>query len=248
MLEDRIKNYRDKEEISFDDMLHVTVELEQIMKEKDKFKDVLSKIEGFRSTAGDGLRQERYVLVETLSRACEKAAAAQNKDVAFVVEELEDSILENGPRRVIKEVLTQLVRNSVYHGIESPEERQAKGKGRGTITLSITRNEDAIHLKLSDDGAGLDFAKIRETAHSLKLLPASGNGNDTNQLLQVIFSPGFSTAGKTDVHAGRGIGLNLVRERIRELRGSIKLSSEPGKGTSFNIFIPCEPAVESKAS
>ncbi|MDR2211350.1 MAG: hypothetical protein LBO65_07825 [Spirochaetaceae bacterium] len=248
-LEDTIRDYRDKDEVLFDDVLHVTVELNSIMKEKDKFSDAMDKIQAFRSTAGGGgLRQDRYVLVETLSRACEKAAASQSKDVVFIVDELEDSILENGPRRVIKEVLTQLVRNSVYHGIEAPEERQAKGKGRGTIRLSITGENGLIHLKLSDDGRGLDFSKIRKKAQSLKLLPAGGTGDDTNQLLQVIFSPGFSTADKADVHAGRGIGLNLVRERIRELQGSIKLSSEPGKGTAFNIFIPLEPAAESKAS
>jgi two-component system chemotaxis sensor kinase CheA len=150
---------------------------------------------------------------------------------------------------VIKEVLTQLVRNSVYHGIEIPEEREAAGKDReGTIRLSIKQEKGIIHLKLSDDGKGLNFAKIREKALDLKLLQKTEDAENKNQLLQIIFSPGFSTADSADMHAGRGIGLNLVRERVRDLHGSIKLSSETGKGTTFNIYLPLDIKTVEKAS
>jgi two-component system chemotaxis sensor kinase CheA len=246
-LENVIKKFRDDEDVSFENVLHVTVELEKIMKEKDKFRLIIDKIEAFKTTAG-GRRRDRYVLVETLTKACEKAAIDQNKDVAFNIDELDGSILEHGPRRIIKEVLTQLVRNSVTHGIELPEERKAAGKdGQGTIRLSITRENELIHLKLSDDGKGLDFNKIRERALSQNLL-SKEDANNKNHLLQVIFAPGFSTADSADLHAGRGIGLNLVRERVKELKGSIKLSSEPGKGTTFNLLIPLEEPTENKAS
>jgi two-component system chemotaxis sensor kinase CheA len=249
-LENTIKQNQENEEVLFNDVLHIAVELERIMKETDKFRDTIRKIESFRiSTGGSRENQEKYVLVETLSKTCDKAAAAQNKIVKFTVEDMEGTVLENSPRRAIKAVLTQLVRNSVYHGIESPEERKALGKdGAGNIRLSITREDGQIRLQLSDDGRGLDFSKIRDKALKLNLLPKPEEG-DTNQLLKIIFSPGFSTADEADLYAGRGIGLNLVKERIRELRGSIKLSSEPGKGTAFNIFIPVESdAAESKVS
>jgi two-component system chemotaxis sensor kinase CheA len=136
-------------------------------------------------------------------------------------------------------VLTQLIRNSVYHGIETPEDREAAGKDReGSIKLSIKYIDNKIHIKLSDDGRGLDFDKIRKKAESLHLFQNPEDAKDKNHLLQAIFSAGFSTAEEADMHAGRGIGLNLVRERIRDLHGSIKLQSEPGKGTVFNIYIP----------
>ncbi|MDR2470485.1 MAG: hypothetical protein LBD09_00025 [Treponema sp.] len=250
-LETKIKEIRDKEgdEIIFEDVLHVTVEIERIMKEKDKFRDTISKIESFNATAGGNRRQDRYVLVETLTKACDKAAAALDKRVRFSVDELDGIVLEYGPRRVIKEVLTQLVRNSVYHGIETPEERQNAGKdSQGTIRLSIKYDGSKVHIKLSDDGRGLNFDKIREKALGLKILKPEDAG-DRNHLLQAIFAPGFSTADAADMHAGRGIGLNLVRERIKDLRGSIKLQTEPGKGTVFNVFIPLETAaVMGKAS
>jgi two-component system chemotaxis sensor kinase CheA len=245
-LETKIKNIREQAEIPFEDVLHVTVELERIMQEKDKFKETIDKIHAFKAASGESRRQDRHVLVETLNKACEKAAAAMNKKARFVLEDIDGIVLEYGPRRIIKEVLTQLVRNSVYHGIESPEDREAAGKNReGTVKLSIKYFDGKIHIKFSDDGRGLDFDRIREKAESLHMFKTPEEAGDKNHLLQVIFAPGFSTAEEADVHAGRGIGLNLVRERIRDLHGSIKLQSEPGKGTVFNIFIPMEiaPAV-----
>jgi two-component system chemotaxis sensor kinase CheA len=243
-LETKIKDLRDRDEVSFEDVLHITLELEKIMKEKDKFRDTIEKIQSFKAGAGDSRRQDRYVLIETLTKACEKASEALNKKVRLVVEDIDGIVLENGPRRVIKEILTQLVRNSVYHGIESPEDREAGGKDRtGTIKLFIKSiGNNKIHIRLADDGRGLDFEKIRKKAEALHLLKNDAAANDKNHLLRIIFSPGFSTAGEADVYAGRGIGLNLVKERIRDLNGSIKLQSEPGKGTAFNIFLPMEPA------
>ncbi|MDR2094567.1 MAG: hypothetical protein LBP76_03510 [Treponema sp.] len=248
-LETEIKNIHDKEEVSFEDVLHFTLELEKIMKEKDKFRETIGKIQAFRAGFGSGRRQDRYVLIETLTKACEKAALALHKKVKFIVEDIDGIVLEYGPRRIMKEVLTQLVRNAVYHGIESPDERQSRGKDpEGLIRLSIKKADNRIHLKLSDDGKGLDFEKIRRTAASRNMLKNPEDG-DKNQLIQVLFLPGFSTADNADVHAGRGIGLNLVKERVRGIGGSIKLQSETGKGTVFNIYIPLDLSqVENKAS
>jgi two-component system chemotaxis sensor kinase CheA len=236
-LENKIKDIRDKEDINFEDVLHITVELETIMREKDKFRETITRLQSFKG--GDSRRQDRYVLIETLNKACEKAAAAQNKKAKLIIEDIAGIVLEHGPRRIIKEVLTQLVRNSVYHGIEEPEERENQGKNpEGQIKLSIKFDNDTIHIKLGDDGRGLDFERIRRKAEGLHMLHNKAEGKDKSYLSQVIFAPGFSTAETADVYAGRGIGLNLVKEKIRELRGSIKLQTEPGKGTCFNLFIP----------
>jgi two-component system chemotaxis sensor kinase CheA len=246
LLETKISALREREDITFEDVLHLTLEMERIMKEKDKFRDTIEKIQSFNMAVGSSRRQDRYVLVETLTTACEKAAAALHKKVNLVIEEIDGIVLEKGPRRVIKETLTQLVRNSVYHGIESPDEREAQGKDQtGSIRISIKHTNEKIHIKLADDGKGLDYEKIRKKARDLNMLKNEEDGRDKNQLLQFIFAPGFSTADDTDVHAGRGIGLNLVRERIRDLHGSIKLQSETGKGTVFNIFLPMQPAAVS---
>ena len=94
-----------------------------------------------------------------------------------------------------------------------------------------------IHVKLADDGRGLDFDQIREQALSKNLIKQE-DADNRNVLLNVIFSPGFSTSKTEGLHAGRGIGLNLVRDRVRDAKGTIKLQTELDKGTAFNIFLP----------
>jgi len=134
----------------------------------------------------------------------------------------------------------QLIRNSAIHGIESPDVRAGKGKNEtGIIKLSIKLTEDHqnINIKLSDDGQGLNYKKIAEKALSKKLIkPEDANNHDI--LMKAIFAPGFSTAETEGVHAGRGIGLNLVRDRLKEINGTIKLRSEADKGTLFLLSVP----------
>jgi len=132
----------------------------------------------------------------------------------------------------------QLVRNSVAHGIETPEDRIAGGKDEtGIIRLSVKVAGGNVHVKLGDDGRGLDYRKIAEKALRLNMIKPE-NANDKRALLKVIFSPGFSTAEAEGIHAGRGIGLSLVQDRVRNGKGSIKVQSKAGKGTVFNIFFP----------
>jgi two-component system chemotaxis sensor kinase CheA len=238
-LESEIKKIRDKEHIDFEDTLHITVEIEQIMKEKDRFQQILEKIQSFKIS--DARSQDEYVLIQTLLRACGKAARDLEKKAELVIDAVDPQAIKEGPRRVIKEVLMQLIRNSVYHGIEKPEERAALGKDEtGKIHLSISLEGDKIRIILADDGSGLNFGEIREKARDLNLLKDAANAGDNKFLAQLIFSPGFSTAGDAGFHAGRGIGLSLVRDRLHDINGSIKLQTEQGKGTVFHIVVPRE--------
>jgi two-component system chemotaxis sensor kinase CheA len=241
-LESDIKKLRESEtDVPFDDMLHLTVEIEKLAQEKDGFKDVLDKINSFK-VAGAGQRQNQYVLIESLAKTTSRASSDMGKDVQFVANDVDSEAIDKGPRRVMKEVLMQLIRNSVVHGIETPEERRAKGKNEtGTIRLSIKTDGKQIHVKLMDDGRGLDFDKISKKALSLNMIKPEEAGN-RGALLNAIFSPGFSTADNEGVHAGRGIGLNLVRDRVRDAKGTIKLQTEKDKGTVFNVFFPLEGA------
>jgi two-component system chemotaxis sensor kinase CheA len=251
-LESKIKKLREKEsEVSFDEMLHLTVELERLSKEKDGFKTIIDRINSFK--VGGGQRQSEYVLIESLTKTTNKAAEDMGKKVKFVASDVDPAAVENGPRRVMKEVLMQLIRNSVVHGIESPEERLAQGKNEtGVVRLSIKTDGKVIQVKLLDDGRGLDFKKISAKAINLNMIKAE-EANNRNLLLNAIFAPGFSTAETEGVHAGRGIGLNLVKDRVRDAKGTIKLQTESGKGTVFSILLPAEGAgaqgaVKNKAS
>jgi two-component system chemotaxis sensor kinase CheA len=238
-LESTIKKLREQEgEVSFDNMLNLTIEIEKLSEERNGFRATAEKIQAFNKNTEHNKRQSEYVLVESLSKATSKAATDMGKKVQFIVEEIDPEAMEKGPTRIMKDVLMQLVRNSVVHGVEEPEERIAKGKEEtGVIRLSIKHDGKNIHVKLEDDGKGLDYKKIRERAEQLNLIQKDEE-NNKDVLIKAIFTPEFSTAEVTGLHAGRGMGLSLVQDRVRDARGSIALQSKSDKGLVFNISIP----------
>jgi two-component system chemotaxis sensor kinase CheA len=230
-----------KDIVPFDDFLSLILEFDDAMKEMDKLKETIAKIQSFRDGAGTDKNQERYVLVETLTRVCNKTQAALDKKVRFVVDGIDEVVLDYGPRRVIKEVLTQLVRNAVYHGIERPDERTPLGKEpEGEIRLSIKYKDNQIVMKLADNGGGIDFSRIKQKAEENNMVHNEEEANDKNYLLKTLFVPGFSTLGQADYHAGRGMGLSLVKDRVKDLNGNITVTTAKGKGTTFTITIPLE--------
>jgi two-component system chemotaxis sensor kinase CheA len=236
-LESKIKKLREEENVSADNMSNLIMELEKISQEKNGFKATLEKINSFKPSVS-GQRQGQFVLVESLTKTVNKASEDMGKKIKFIVDGINDEAIEKGPRRIIKETLMQLARNSVVHGIEPPADRIAQGKDEtGIIRLSIETNGNLIHVKLGDDGRGLDYEKIAQKALRLNLIKPE-EANNINALLKVIFSPGFSTAETEGIHAGRGIGLSLVQDRVRSGKGSIKVQTKPKKGTVFNIFFP----------
>jgi len=255
-LESKIKKLREVEgEVPFGEMLNLTMDIEKISKEKEGFKDTLSKLQSYAGGGGKGgekgEKQNIRVLVESLAKTTSKVADDLEKQIKFISSDIDPEAIDRGPRRVIKEVLMQLIRNSALHGIEMPEERKAKGKNEmGIIKLSIKMTEDhkGIHVKLTDDGRGLDYKKIAEKALAKNLIKKE-DAKNPDILSKVIFMPGFSTADTETVHGGRGIGLDLVRDRIKEVKGNIRLKSEPNKGTLFFISLPVNtPAAAGKTA
>jgi len=240
-LESEIKNICEKEKIPFDDVLHVTFAIDKIMDEKERFGIAFDKIRTFK--IGDMEQQTQGVLVETLKRAMDKASLDLGKKVSLIVKSIDERALEGAHRRIIRDVLVQLVRNAVSHGVELPHERVAAGKSEtGTIRITIACRANTIHAVIKDDGKGFDFDEIKAKAINLHLLKKGESKVTKQDLIKIAFSPGFSTAKVTSLHAGRGIGLNLVRDRIMAVKGTIKLQSEDGKGSVFTITLPMELA------
>jgi two-component system chemotaxis sensor kinase CheA len=243
-LESKIKKLREVQgTVPFNEMLNLTMEIEKISKEKDGFADILAKIQSYSSGSGKnkgGEKQNIKVLIESLAKTTSRVAEDLEKQIKFISSDIDAEAIDKGPRRVIKEILMQIIRNSALHGIEMPDERKAIGKNPiGVVKLSIKMTEDHknIHIKLIDDGRGLNYKKIAERALARKLIKPE-DAKNPDILMKVIFMPGFSTADTETVHGGRGIGLNLVRDRIKEVKGSLKIKSETNKGTLFFISIP----------
>lgn len=139
------------------------------------------------------------------------------------------------------DVLMHLLRNAIDHGIEAPDVRQAAGKpAHGSLSVSIKPQADWVLLRVSDDGAGVDLARVRAAAEARGLLTADQLADEVSLLAQ-LFAPGFSTAERLSHYSGRGVGLDAVRAAIHALGGEIKLQSRSGQGCCFEIRVPAAP-------
>ena len=160
-----------------------------------------------------------------------------HKQLEFVVEggeiELDKNIIEH-----LTDPLMHMIRNSGDHGIEMPEERIAKGKDpKGTILLKAFYSGSSVIIQLSDDGKGMDPSKIFNKAVE-KGLVDPGTNLTKKETLNLIFASGFSTAEKVSDVSGRGVGMDVVKSKIAEIRGEVSIDSEIDKGTTFTLDLP----------
>lgn len=152
--------------------------------------------------------------------------------------ELDKTIIE-----LINDPLKHMIRNSIDHGVETTEERLAKGKpAQGTITLNAYYEAGNIVIEISDDGNGLNKEKILSKAKDKGLVSPDKELNE-DEIYQLIFLPGFSTADQISEISGRGVGMDVVKNNITRLRGSIDIQTKEGFGTTFRIILPLTLAI-----
>ena len=179
-------------------------------------------------------------LLDIFPRMIREISRDQRKEVDLIVEGGNVKI----DRRILEEMrdpLTHLLRNSVDHGIETPEERETNGKpGVGTIRLTVSQNEGGkVEILISDDGAGVDVAQVKKKAASVGVQTEKDTGPiDDRDALSLIFESGVSTSPIITEISGRGLGLAIVQEKVEKLGGSLSLDTEPGRGTSFKMELP----------
>lgn len=166
------------------------------------------------------------------------------KEIEFVVEgkeiELDKTILEE-----IADPIVHLIRNAVDHGIESPEEREKKGKKRkGTIKLKAKRETAHVIISVEDDGRGIDVAKLRAIAVARGLITADEAARlSDEEALNLIFMPGFSTAESTTEISGRGVGMDVVKAKVEMLNGSVEIKTMKNEGTRVLLKLPLTTAI-----
>ena len=229
-LEDDIKRVSNQKDIAVEDILGLALKLENIMQEKDSYIKITKRIESYKTS-----NKLDSVLMHNLSKAVEKISAETGKKAALKTGQIDVEILESRLRKPIKDILFQCVRNSLYHGIESIDERIRKHKNpQGNLSVSIIKNGGKAEISFSDDGRGLDWEKIKKKY--LQLHPQAKDA-DRKVLLAAIFSPEFSTSEKTTSIAGRGVGLSLVKSIIKDNNGVISVNSSDS-GLSFKFTFP----------
>ena len=155
----------------------------------------------------------------------------------------EDTEVDKGILEQISDPITHLVRNALDHGLEGPDERRRSGKPEtGRVRLAAGYAGGAVVLHISDDGRGLDVARIRARAVERGLISADANLCD-EQIYELIFEPGFSTAEVVTDVSGRGVGMDVVRRTVQRLHGSLTITSKPGAGSCIRISLPLTLAI-----
>jgi len=194
----------------------------------------------------DGLMRARMVpfdgLVPRLRRVVRQAAHDIGKQVHLNLEGTHGELDRNVLDRMVAP-LEHMLRNSVAHGLETPEQRVAAGKPEeGSITLRLRREGSEIVLEVADDGAGLDREAIRRRGEQRGLIQP-GEQLDDAQLDNLIFASGFSTSEQVSQLAGRGVGMDVVRNEVRQLGGSVDIHTVRGQGVTFTLRLPQTLAV-----
>jgi len=194
----------------------------------------------------DGLMRTRMVPFERhvprLTRLVRQIAAEAGRRAELVVEGAAGEL----DRQVLDKMLPpfeHMLRNAVVHGIEAPDQRQKNNKpATGRITIRLHREGSEMVIDVADDGKGLDVEAIRRKAYELDMLKPDSKITDEG-IMELILTPGFSTAGAVTQSAGRGVGMDVVANEVKKLGGSLRISSVTGQGTNFTVRLPFTLAI-----
>jgi signal transduction histidine kinase len=247
--EAKIVSLRDRRALSGDDFLAVVIaqselrqDIEELQDLRERFvgvgrvtvaKEMLAAVPPGVSSGGDVIAGINALAVTIADRT--------GKQVTIDAKGFSEEGLADEVRRAAKDVLIQLTRNAVAHGIESPEERAMAGKEPvATLAVRTRRTADGIAFSFRDDGRGLDPTFIREKAVERKLVsPRAAASMTDQQVVALIFRSGFSTADDATTDSGRGIGMNVIKEIVVDrFGGRLTLNSDPGKFTEFGFELP----------
>jgi len=211
-----------------------------------KLSQLLDQINQITSTLQKTTMSMRMVPVKStfqkMVRLVRELAKSSGKEVGLRMKG-EDTEIDRNMVDELYEPLVHMIRNSIDHGIEPPDEREKAGKDRrGTIQLRAYHRGGNIVIEIEDDGKGLDKNGILENARKNNIINVDSNLTDSD-IYNLIFQPGFSTAKKVTDISGRGVGMDVVKRAIEKLRGRVEITSRPGKGSMFLIRLPLTLAI-----
>ncbi len=226
------------------DMTTLSNEMEGVIRDCES---VFGRENRLNTTFQDRLMKARLVPLSTmiprLYRTARAVALKQHKEFEFVLEGQETEV----DRTVIEEIagpLLHLMRNAVNHAIETPEVRLQQGKSAaGQIKLSAAYEGNQVVITVRDDGTGIDAERVRNAAIARGFIRPEQVLSDSD-IIEFIFRPGFSTAQVLSEESGRGVGLDVVRDSVSRLRGTLEVESTPGQGTAFTMKFPTSLAIQ----
>lgn len=258
--ESDIQYVKDKETVTGNDFLTLTVQLEKLFKHTESVQTLAVKLAGFASLASH--QTSSPTVAETsnansednwkhLYKLCDSVAERCKKQVYLVLSGFRETILDEHARSLINDLAIQFIRNAIVHSIETPEQRKDSGKaeiGRIDVRLAVVPS-GKIELSVRDDGAGLNYEKIRAKAISVGAWDKNTITQMNNkQLSLLIFEPGFSTAEEVSDDAGRGVGMDVIKSRVLKNNGKLRLSSRKGQNCQFTVTLPLPEIADQKSS
>ncbi|WP_373746048.1 ATP-binding protein [Neisseria dentiae] len=246
-LEDSLRDLQGRKTLNGEDFLTLAVSLEELFNLTQTIEDLNNRINNLTTdNNGKSSRQsvQRTINAEPvkgqLSKYVEELAQRHDKKVDFCCEGMDNQAVNLTIRSQLRELAVQLLRNAVVHGIETPEERIKQHKlDAGHIRLVLEDGDDFVRLTVQDDGAGINPELIRS-----KLVEQGDYSHeeaaklDSRALIQKVFAPGFSTAAGSSEDAGRGVGMDIVSDRVKQMKGKVSLATRTGSYTRIILTVP----------
>lgn len=245
----------EKEQLSGEDFLPLVVQLKHIMADLEMIKNMQEKMGPINLTANSSEANKAQSpseppiklstdidWIHQMTILAGKVAEDYEKQAHLDMSGFNAALLSERQTEPIKDIITQSIRNAVAHGIETPDNRVSVGKSReGNLKVTLSQNDSRLQLVVRDDGAGIDLDKIKQTALAKGLVSEKQlTSMHRSKLLSFIFKQGFSTSEGQGVHAGQGVGMDLVKSKLDSLNGQIKVKYQIGGYTEFQYFFSSE--------
>lgn len=224
------------------------LEDDEISSDEQSMGEAVEYLERITTSLHDAVTKVRMVPVERVFNRFPRMIRDLSKDLNKEIELHMSGEETEVDRTVIDEIgdpLIHLLRNSIDHGIETPEKRLEKGKSeKGKVNLIAYPDGNTVVIEVSDDGAGINVEKVKQIAISREIITSEqAKELDINRAAELIFEPGFSTADKISDISGRGVGLDVVKTKIEALGGNVEIETETDKGSKFIIRLPLTLAI-----
>ncbi|MFP4376950.1 MAG: ammonium transporter [Spirochaetales bacterium] len=248
--ERRIAEIRREPEIKSEHFVSLAVRLTELQRQIDRTRDLVDRLASFQVGFAAQNATGRDIIPMSLESLVERLSSQLGKKVVLDTEDFDPSHLPAAVRRKVRDVLVQLARNALYHGIEDPATRAAQNKlEQGLIKIASHIENGSVIIRIRDDGRGLQAKLLREQAVARGLISRERAGAvSSKELVQLMFVPGVSTAAvpgdKAGEHAeavsvaGRGYGMAVVKEKLAEIGSKIKISTRSGEFMEFSLIIP----------
>jgi chemotaxis protein histidine kinase CheA len=238
--EDLISEVQKKTKITHEDIEPLRAKLRELETGIEEMEKIIEKMGQVLTHKGGKKRTDARSLLLSLENLIKSFSSDLGKKIKFDYKKFQSKIIPSRYHLLVKEVLIQLIRNSISHGIEFPEERKRLKKPQyGKIEISTFKRNGSIGFRLRDDGRGIQIKKLKEKAlQSGRWDKEEIEKWDDNKIAELIFASGISTAERVDMIAGRGVGMDGVIHRLKEYRGEIQVHFTEGQYCEFEVILP----------